>query len=232
MKTKQFVSPILAAIFFMGCSWATAQSGCSAFYPLVKGTKMSYANYNKKGKEDGEFSYLVSEVTPTGNGVSAIMQISYADKKKQAYDTSYGITCTGDMVSIDFKSLLNSEMFQQYKDMKIDITGTDIQIPNSLSVGQTLPDANVTMKMSMGVVNMNMETQSTNRKVEKKETVTTPAGTFDCYVIYSESRSKIMGAEHTFPSRLWLAEGVGMVKQETYKGTESMGSTVLTSLSR
>jgi hypothetical protein len=26
-----------------------------------------------------------------------------------------------------------------------------------------------------------------------------------------------MGMNRTFPSRLWLAEGVGMVKQETYK---------------
>ena len=34
-----------------------------------------------------------------------------------------------------------------------------------------------------------------------------------------ENESQIMGIKKTFPSRLWLAEGVGMVKQESYKKT-------------
>jgi len=72
-----------------------------------------------------------------------------------------------------------------------------------------------------------------NRKVEKKETVTTPAGTYECYVIYSENQSKMMMSSQNFPSRLWLAEGVGMIKQETFKKNGNlMSSTVLTSLSQ
>ena len=55
------------------------------------------------------------------------------------------------------------------------------------------------------------------------------AGTFDCYVIYSETKTKMMMANKTFPSRTWLAKGVGMVKQESYnKNGKLMGSMVLT----
>jgi len=59
--------------------------------------------------------------------------------------------------------------------------------------------------------------------------VTTSAGSFDCYVIYSDSQTQAMGMNKTFPSRLWLAEGVGMVKQETYKNDgDMMAYTILT----
>jgi hypothetical protein len=124
-------------------------------------------------------------------------------------------------------------MMQQFEDMEMEVTGTDVELPNDLSVGQNLPDANVDVKMSMGGINMNMNVETINRKVEKKESVTTPAGSFDCYVIYSETKSKMMLANNTFPNRLWLAEGVGMVKQETYnKNGKLMGSMVLTLFSQ
>jgi hypothetical protein len=63
---------------------------------------------------------------------------------------------------------------------------------------------------------MNMEANTTDRKVEKMETVETPAGTFECYVIYSNTQSKMMMANKSFPNRVWLAENVGMVKSESY----------------
>ena len=86
------------------------------------------------------------------------------------------------------------------------------------------------LKMKMGgAINMNTNVETINRKVEKQESITTPAGTFDCYVIYSETKTKMMMANKTFPSRTWLAKGVGMVKQESYnKNGKLMGSMVLT----
>ena len=117
--------------------------------------------------------------------------------------------------------------------MAIWISGNDIEIPNDLSVGQKLNDANVAMKISMSGINMNMTVDMTNRNVEKKESISTPAGTYDCYVLYSENRSKMMMANQVYPSRVWLAEGVGMVKQETYKKNgDLMSSTLLTAHSK
>ena len=108
-------------------------------------------------------------------------------------------------------------------EMKINLT--DHELPNDLSVGQQLNEANVTMTVKMAGMNMKTIVNMINRKVEKKENLTTPAGTFECYVIYSENESQIMGMKKTFPSRLWLAEGVGMVKQESYKTNGDLMST-------
>lgn len=229
MKTKL----LLILFFLLGIISLTAQDNCSKFYPMTEGVAMEYTNYNKKGKVEGISSYQVIETNTVGNTTNATMAINLKDEKgKEIYNTDYKLSCTGNMVTLDYESLLPSDMMKQYGDMDIEISGNDIEIPNDLSVGQNLNDANVTMKIGMSGINMNIAVDMLNRKVEKKESVTTPAGTYDCYVVYSENQSKMMMANQVYPSRVWLAEGVGMVKQETYKKNgDLMSSTLLTAYS-
>ena len=154
-------------------------------------------------------------------------------KGKEIFTTDYTFSCTGDKVVIDYQSLIPGEMFKTYEDMEVTVSGTDLELPNNLKVGQELADANVTVKVDMGGMSMDMTVNQVNRKVEKKESVTTPAGTFDCIVIYNETESKMMMASHSFPSRIWLSEGVGMIKQETWnKNGKLLSSMVLTSHSK
>ena len=229
MKTKS----LLVVFFLIGIISLTAQDNCSKFYPMTEGVSMEYTNYNKKGKVEGISAYKVTETNTVGNTTNATMAINLKDEKgKEIYTTDYKLSCTGNMVTLDYESLLPSDMMNQYGDMDIEISGNDIEIPNDLSVGQNLNDANVTMKIGMSGINMNIAVDMLNRKVEKKESVTTPAGTYDCYVVYSENQSKMMMANQVYPSRVWLAEGVGMVKQETYKKNgDLMSSTLLTAYS-
>jgi len=218
---------------FFGTGVLIAQDNCSKYYPLKEGTTFQYTMYNKKGKSEGSSDYKITNVDNSGGETTATMAMTFSDKKgKEIFTSDYKYTCTGEGIKIDYNSLLPDEMFAQFKDMEYKITGTDIELPNNLSVGQNLDDANVTMAISMAGMKMDIEVNMINRKVEKQESVTTPAGTFDCYVLYNDTQSKTMGTSQTFPSRLWLAEGVGMVKQETYsKGGEVMNSMALTQFS-
>lgn len=228
---KIFFLPLLATLLCL--AKGQAQTNCSRYYPLEKGASFQYTNYDKKGKMAGTIDYLVTDVSENGNETMASMEVSFQDDKgEEMFRSDYTFTCTGNGVKIDFESLAPNQMMQQYKDMEMDISGTDIELPNDLSVGQQLPDANMAMKINMNGINMNISVDMINRSVEKKEQVTTPAGTFDCYVIYSESETKMM-VKQTFPSRLWLAEGVGMVKQESYnKSGKLVGDMQLTKFSK
>jgi hypothetical protein len=225
---------LLVLFFLIGILSLTAQDNCSKFYPMTEGVTMEYTNYNKKGKVEGVSSYTVTNSDTDGNTTNATMAINLKDEKgKEIYSNDYKLSCTGNMVTLDYESLLPSDMMNQYGDMDIEVSGNDIEIPNDLSVGQNLADANVTMNISMSGINMKIAVDMLKRKVEKKENVTTPAGTYDCYVLYSENQSKVMMANQVYPSRVWLAEGVGMVKQETYKKNgDLMSSTMLTSYSK
>lgn len=225
---------LLLATLLFTANTAVAQSSCSKYYPMIDGALLQYTSYDKKGKEEGQIDYKVTNVNGSGDNITATMVMEISDQKGNTFSSDYDITCDGNVVRIDFKSLMNEQMLSQMGEMEMDITGTDMELPNNLSVGQELPDSNVNVKMKMsGVMNMNMDVETINRKVEKQESVTTPAGTFDCYVIYSETRTKMMMSNQTMPSRVWLAEGVGMVKQESYnKSGKLVASSVLTQFSK
>ena len=210
----------------------TAQESCSKFYNLEEGTNFQYANYGKNDSKEGSIHYEVHNVSHRGMDTEAWMKITYKDTKDQEYLSSdYNFNCIDNVVEIDYESMISSETLKQYKGKKMDISGSDIVLPNDLSIGQKLEDASVTMTIDVGGTKMNFQIDLINRSVEKKDATTTPAGSFDCYVIYGERVTKKM-MQQTFPSRLWLAEGVGMIKQETYdKGGNLINRLVLTDYS-
>ncbi|MEQ8418540.1 MAG: hypothetical protein RIB64_00945 [Arenibacter algicola] len=209
---------ILIYSLFLVSSTALSQN-CSKYYPMEEGTSFQYTMTNKKGKTEGITDYSITNVENTGGVTTASMNMKFTDEKgKEIFVSDYKLSCTGDVVKIDYNSLVPAQMMKQYTDMgvEMEISGTDIELPNDLSVGQGLDDANVAMSIKMPGMNMNIKVDQLNRIVEKKESVNTPAGTYECYVITQDNVSETMGVKQTMQSKLWLAEGVGMVKQETY----------------
>ncbi|KAA2219950.1 MULTISPECIES: hypothetical protein [Maribacter] len=222
--------------FLYGTSLTLGQNACSKYYPMEEGSTFQYTMYDKKDKVEGVTDYVVSNVENDGGNTTATMKLTYTDDKgKNVLESDYNITCTGNGVKIDYESLFPSEMKKQYEDMGMDmeITGTDIEIPNDLSAGQTLDDANLSVTMDMGAMKMKINVDTFDRKVEKMESVTTPAGTFDCYLITEKSKSKVMMANVEMSNKVWISEGVGMIKQESYgKNGKLMSRMELTKYSK
>jgi len=202
---------------------------CSKYFPMDEGTKFQITVYDKKDKVSGIMDYVVKEVS--GNTATMFYEM-HDEKGKMMTSSEYGVTCTNDGVTIDFSSIMSPEILGQYEDMEVEMSGTDLLYPNNLSVGQPLPDADVQMTVKMPPLNMKMNMNFFNRKVEGNESVTTTAGTFDCYVITYDSEAK-MGFKMTSSNKLWLSEGFGMVKSETYnKKGALIGKSVLTSFEK
>lgn len=213
------------------CCAVNAQTGCSKYYPFKEGTKAEITTYDKKGKKAAVIDYIILNRTQTSEGEVATMKSSVKDEKgKLIAETEYDVTCDGNKISIDYNSMVSPMMLEQFKNVDYDISGTDLEIPNDLSIGKSLPDANMIMKISMAGINMNMEMSITNRKVIGKEDVTTPAGTFNCFIITSDMTAK-MGTEKTSNIKQWIAEGAGMVKQEDSQNGNITSSSMLTKFS-
>ena len=99
-------------------------------------------------------------------------------------------------------------------------------------MGQTLKDANLKITLNMSGIKMNMTLDMLNRTVDAKESVTTASGTFDCFQLSYNTEMK-MGMKMKFKIKEWIAEGVGVVKSETYnKKGKSMGYSELTSITK
>lgn len=225
MKNK-FMVLMLGILSMTGIK---AQTDCSNFYPLKEGTKFQITSYGKKDKLAAVIDYVVKK--SSGNAATLSYQM-FDEKGKLILTSEYGVKCENEGVSIDFKSLAAPGILEQYRDMELDITGTDILLPNTLSEGQTLPDADMFMTVKIVPISLKLTAKVFNRKVEGKETISTPAGTFECFVITHNHESK-MGIKFSGTSKQWLALGIGMVLQIDYnKRGEVISKSVLTKIER
>lgn len=215
-------------------SYATAQDDCEIYYPMKEGTKFQITHYGKsKKKTSSVVNYEIINVKKTGQGTASTLKMSVESNGKNAIpDQEIDLLCTGNKMSIDFESLLNPEMLAQYGNFDYEISGTNLDWPSDLSVGKTLPDAEMDMALSMGGMNMNISTTITNRKVIDREKVTTPAGSFDCYVMTYNTTVNAMGMNTEMSSKQWFSKGVGMVKQEDSRNGKIQNTSELTAFSR
>ena len=58
--------------------------------------------------------------------------------------------------------------------------------------------------------------KTTNRKVEGTETITTPAGTYNCVKYSSDTEVSSTMFKSKSKSTMYMAKNVGMVKMESY----------------
>lgn len=205
--------------------------GCDGLEMIKEGSKWEMTNYNKKDKVEGVTSYHVKEVSAQGDGVSWTIDMKMKDDKGEVYsETSTEIICEAGIFKMSMEHFMNNEQMQAYKDMDVEMDATDIEYPTSLKIGETLPEASINIKVATnGMTVMNMTTTIKDRKIEKEETIETPAGSFDCLVVTQNTSvaNKIISKE--FPSKDWFVPGFGVVKTESYKSNgKLMGYSLLT----
>lgn len=206
-------NPLKILILFLLASTTNtiAQELCSTWYPLQKGTTFQITSYDKGDKPVSVVDYQVTDAGADW----ALLSYEMKDKKgKQVATSEYEIRCEGDGIAIDFKSL-GAGVMEQYKDMEVEVSGTNLFIPNDLLDGRELPDAEMLMTINMSPIKLKLTVKVTNRKVSGKETITTPAGTFDCVLLTYDFESKL-GVKVTGSSKQWLAPGYGTVKQQDF----------------
>jgi len=221
----------LQLILILFISQIVFAQDCSTFYPFEEGSVSEITSYDKKQRVSAILEYSVIEASSDRASLQAVIK----DKKgKLLTKTQYNLICNDDGIEIDFKSMYNPQMMMQFENMETKVSGTNIVLPNNLSVGDELPDANMKININMSGININTNVTISQRKVVGKEEITTTAGTFDCFVItYTNNVEASMGISMETTSKQWIAKGVGMVKQEDYnKKGEISSSSVLTSFKK
>ncbi len=227
MKTSAFI-----VLFFILPLHAFPQ--CNSYFPLKQGSMFEMESFSAKGKSNGTVRQTVTALESIDGGFKATLHASNYDKKgKQEHEGEFEITCENGVARIDMSKFIPQEVYEAYEDIDIEVTGEYLDIPDKLSVGQELPDGNVSMKMSMGN-NMGgtMDINITNRVVAGKELVETGAGAFDCFKITYDLVSKMNMMGMSIPINMkaaeWITEGVGVVKTESYNKKEKLtGYTLL-----
>lgn len=223
------------SVFFMLCLFAipaTAQD-CDAYFPTDEGTMFEMTSYNGKDKMQGMTRSTVTDISNDG-GFSATVKVESFDKKgKENYTSEYGIACKDGNFKVDMRSMMSGDNMSSMEGMEVDVEADELAFPSNMEVGTDLPDASLKVTMqSAGFSMAGMQIQIVNRKVLARESMTTPAGTFDCIVVSQDVNTKmVVGIKAS--SKIWYAKGVGAVRTESYNGNGKMtGYEVMSALNK
>ncbi len=211
MKTTLFT-----IIFIFSVLIINAQE---TFFPTKEGMVLTYKSFDKKDKLSGIMKYTIEKVNINGNNIDiTYLCESFDNKEKLVFKEEITVHQKGDVMYIDMGNFLNKAAFQQEGSIpaEVEVKGNNMEIPLNPTPGQTLPDASIEMAMKMGIVNMKMSADVTNRKVEGIEDITVSGGTFKSYKFSSDVNTVAMGIKVQAKSVEWYAKGIGSVKTESY----------------
>jgi len=232
MTNKIFTGLLFITMLLMGPHPGIAQ--CNAFYQLDEGSAWEMENFNAKGKATGKNVQKVTSFEGNGNSFKAsVNSVMFDGKGKETMHGDLDFTCEEGTMMIDMRNFVSAEQMKAFENYELKLESENLEIPNGLSVGQSLKDGSMTITTINAPIAMTLSVTITDRKVTGREPVTTPAGTFDCYRIASNltiHTKMAIGITLNFSTVDWLASKVAVVKSESYKGDKLQGYSILTSV--
>jgi hypothetical protein len=204
---------------------------CEGYFPVIKGAVMESTSYSDKGKKQSVQKVTIKDVEKNGDEfIIRVLSDIKDEKDKLISQGEYEAHCEKGVFFINMKSMISAEQMKAWRDMNVSIQADDMEYPVDFAPGQKLADAHLSVNVSMNDMNMpGFFIDITERVVEGKETITTPAGTFECMKVSSKQKIKNI-VSYEMRAIEWLAKGKGVVRVETYKGEKMKGYTELTSL--
>ncbi|MBR2947226.1 MAG: hypothetical protein IKC17_01395 [Bacteroidales bacterium] len=211
MKNIVKLIPILVLTFFVGTFSLFAQElDLQSYAPLTKGLELKYANYD----EDGEISgyYIMKVVSVSGNfskGEIVFDQHFFDEDYEPVFDDNN----LRMVVSVGPDGHY-SKMDELGKLMKVqeDVSKGDVStIPSDIEVGSVIDNGVMNVKAG----NMSAKILTSDRKVVRKETITTSAGEFEAFVVKETQITKAVISKE-YHLETWYVRGIGAVKQLVY----------------
>lgn len=192
---------------------------CAEIIPLKPGTQMEIKNYNAKDQLQGTSQMKIISKTSTAAGYTVSVVVESSDEKgKNVMKNSLSFRCEKGVFYWDLNDMMKGAIpsGKGMENMTFKISGTELKFPAKLAAGQKLDDSEISIAMeSGGMTMMTINMHFVNRKVEALEKITTPAGTFNCYKITYDIENKGMFST-TMHQVDWMAEGIGMVKTQSF----------------
>ena len=203
---------------------------CSNYYFLQNNKTIEMTISNKNGNESGKMTYVVLNSKKNGSSITATINSEFVDAKgKSISKATNNVKCENGVMQMDMKTFIPPAQLEQMKPSEAKATDVYLEYPANMNVGDQLKDGQLNMDYeSASGLKSSIEISITERKVEGKETVTTPAGTWECYKISAKNKivSKTAGVE--FPIKMdvneWFAPGFGIVKTESKTGKTEITS--------
>jgi hypothetical protein len=226
MKTMKLLS--LPVLVFLSAS-AMAQD-CSTYFYLQDQKTIELTVLNKKGNVTGKNIYTVTGVTANGSARTASIQSEFFDAKGKSVSKSVNtIKCENGIMMMDMKVFIPTAQQEQMKTTTAGAAEVYLEYPAGMKVGDDLKDGQFQLEFeNINGLKSSIEISITGRKVLGQETITTAAGTWNCFKISANNKITTRIAGIGLPIRAniteWFAPGFGIVKTESAGGSTEITS--------
>lgn len=215
----------LFIIFYLSLFNVSAQDNSSGLFPSKNSTEWELLTYGRKkqliSKTANYFKFIDStDGYFNGNVYSTLYD---ADGKKLT-QYHYSLISTKGDLTINIISMMAEDQHIYYAKFDMAVYQDEpLFIPANPTVNQTLPNGKLAsniLNKKTGAVQETLVLDAVNRKVLAKESVTVPAGVFECYKISTTINilATVMNVpfKNHFTMYEWYAPGIGIVKSEGY----------------
>ncbi|HMU68590.1 MAG TPA: hypothetical protein PK511_11090 [Chitinophagales bacterium] len=212
---KSMITGAAALIFFLTTAFYPGDN-CESYFANKVGTSMEQTSYDAKGKMTSKSVSTVKAYDAIDGGFASTLNVRVMDAKdKEVSNSDVIMKCQQDKFYMDLSNAFPKEMAGM-EGAEVEMENTFVEFPAHPVAGQSLPDQTSSMTIKLnGTPFMTMTINTTNRKVEGFESMTTTAGTFECmkYSADTEVKSMFTSKSH---SVMWMSKNVGLVKMESY----------------
>jgi hypothetical protein len=211
---------LLVVVCFLITAKLLAQD-CSQYVYLQKNKTIESTAYNQAGAVMRRNVAYISDVSTVNGTTTATASSESFDKDgKSRGKRNITYKCTGGSFSMD----MNSNMPQMGN---AKFSATFMEYPAGMKVGDHFNDVETQSQMTIGSRTMNMSTKITGRQVVGKETITTPAGTWQALKITYKTTTTMEGgpmAPQTIESTEWYVPNFGIVQFQVFGMTVKLTS--------
>ena len=217
------------------------------FVPDPETARWSYLEMDGNGATTATMVYSVESMT--GDAVNGSAKVKFERAGKQSSEETIGsfiyYKFKDGEFTIDMNAFFEADVLGEFIDAAadaegigaseeekkkaieevkklIEVSGEVRGIPRYPVIG-ALPDYEFVFKFSF----VSMSVKGTERKISGKEKLTTPAGTFDCFIMEETVTTKAMMQKEVEKTVSWYAYGVGLVKENTFDKKGKLVSTTL-----
>ncbi len=191
-----------------------AQADCAGLFPLRDGASWEMTSYDGSQTQLSSSQFVLT-AKPNANGTPTwqVNRSTHEERSGVTWADSLDMVCDANGLGIGMLWYRGYEMHSE--GIQVRFSGGTLRFPRNLAVGMRLPEAKLTMSSMM----LNKElTRSTTRVYRRMVTgeasKTTPAGTFDCWVIDATIEHIIDDRKFISQEKIWLSKGSGIVAIE------------------
>lgn len=209
--------------FFLFAYIQAFSQKCGQLYFSSAKKNIQLASFTKRGDDDGQVVYKISNIAIKGNTGSSQIDVQIFDKLQKiiGYNTCIA-KCNGNTLFLDMKLFLPQQQLEQFRNTTVKENHTFLEYPGILKTGDNLKTATFQMEAEKNGLPLALQMDIFDRTVTGTEKISTSAGTWDCYIIRYKTKLQVKTGPIAIPIQFetteWFNPAMGIIKSTNSTG--------------